>query len=448
MSFFTVFKDPVLFDLLGLNLSKYFFDVLVNDEIESISPAYNKKIRNRRLFTFLNQVFSLNAFAQIIKLGLESRRKRKILFFEGAIRTVQRAGASYDQYNSEIIKHKGRGEFILMCESEVDNQRIYNSDVSINKLRILVFIIAKVNAIIHNKKLDIFSRNISSLLNNPHWPKGRIKAKAAHFLGEYIFYRWMLRILNPKGIIVICHYSKEAFIGACHSLGILVTEVQHGHIMKNHLFYNIPDYNETFRSAFAFLLPDNIGVYGKYWKQTLVEGKQFREPSIFVLGYYLAQPKKSSKPQGDRKFVLITGQPHTQKYILPYIDYLSKTLDPMNWHVVIKPHSAEEPSSYEPLLVNGFITLSTENVYSLLQKCDIHISVYSTVLFEAALFPLTNYCLFVDELREKCEEIIASGVAQRLDYDELPSIAVQRPNIKDRFFSQSNLDTLFKTLEN
>lgn len=120
----------------------------------------------------------------------------------------------------------------------------------------------------------------------------------------------------------------------------------------------------------------------------------------------------------------------------------------MNWHVVIKPHSAEEPSSYEPLLVNGFITLSTENVYSLLQKCDIHISVYSTVLFEAALFPLTNYCLFVDELREKCEEIIASGVAQRLDYDELPSITVQRPNIKDRFFSQSNLDTLFKTLEN
>ncbi len=58
----------------------------------------------------------------------------------------------------------------------------------------------------------------------------------------------------------------------------------------------------------------------------------------------------------------------------------------------------------------------------MLQTADIHISVFSTVLFEAIRYDLTNYVLFVDRFARECNDILESGVAERLNLDEIPAL--------------------------
>ena len=50
---------------------------------------------------------------------------------------------------------------------------------------------------------------------------------------------FFLKIIKPKEVIVVCSYNKltKLFIDKCNSLNIMTSELQHGHITKNHPFY-------------------------------------------------------------------------------------------------------------------------------------------------------------------------------------------------------------------
>jgi hypothetical protein len=444
--FFQVVDDPKDFQILGVNLAKLFYDIYCSDEISKLSPSFSQEILNRRRRALLSILLFIPAIIHLLWLAFSSRRHPKILFYEGAIRTIISNGVLYDQYNSKIIDSKGRHNFILLQEAEQSRKRMYHSDIYIIFFRWIIFLIAKVFWWIHRKEVTVFASKLTHKCSSFNWTTDRIVFKTNQFFGEYIFFRFLIKLLRPKGIILICHYSKESFIAACHSLKHPVTEIQHGHILRNHPFYNIPDFNEEFRTAFTTLLPDYLGVYGKFWKENLIEGKQFHVSSIFILGYYLKQPDTVKKQREGKTIILITTQPHVQRSIIEYVKFLSQVLSPKEWQVIIKPHSAEDTAPYENLAIHDFIIVSTTSVYTLLQLCDIHISVFSTVLFEALMFPVVNYSLYVEEVRVQCEEITSSRVALRLNSNEIPDPAKKPPMGSSHFFSPCDLSALFLTL--
>jgi hypothetical protein len=196
----------------------------------------------------------------------------------------------------------------------------------------------------------------------------------------------------------------------------------HGHIMRTHPYYNIPNLRPEFFLSMRELLPDAIGVYGQYWKENLIDGKQFSSEQVKVAGYYLHNGGIYKSKQDERNTILITTQPHVQKEIIEYVSFLKEKLDAKTTKVIIKPHPAEDISNYLAIQDEKLVYVITGDVYTLLQSADIHISVFSTVLFEAIRYDLANYVLFVDRFARECNDILESGVAERINLDEVPII--------------------------
>ena len=68
-----------------------------------------------------------------------------------------------------------------------------------------------------------------------------IKCAFQKFYNEAVFWLNILEHLNPKNILMICHYHKEGLIFAAKRLNIKIIEYQHGLISKSDVFYNFPD---------------------------------------------------------------------------------------------------------------------------------------------------------------------------------------------------------------
>ena len=110
-----------------------------------------------------------------------------------------------------------------------------------------------------------------------------------------------------------------------------------------------------------------------------------------------------------------------QRELLDYIAFLKTALARYEWEIVIKPHPRENAAPYEALVEAGFVSISGRTAYELLAECDVHISSYSSVLYEAILYGVCNYSLYVDRYAQYCDEVISSGVALPLRPDQVPA---------------------------
>jgi hypothetical protein len=193
----------------------------------------------------------------------------------------------------------------------------------------------------------------------------------------------------------------------------------HGAIPAGHRFYSYPaSYGHLFTRA---MFPDKIATYGEFWGRILAAGNMFPPESVIAAGYYLkVPPKLRARAPRAATHILICTQPTVQGEMLDYIAFLKSALDHSKWAIVIKPHPSEDTTAYHDLVEPGFVTVSERTTYELLAECDIHISVYSSVLYEAILYGASNYSLRVERYARLCDEVVGSGVALPLRPDELP----------------------------
>ena len=169
--------------------------------------------------------------------------------------------------------------------------------------------------------------------------------KLLEFSTRYIFFKFLLRRVKPKSVLLTCHYSKHSFIAACRQLSIPVIELMHGQILSSHQYYNNPTVKPEFIAAFRkWSLPDKIGVYGEFWKKTLIDGKFFEESSIINIGYYQKLPKIDSSYRRDnwKTTILIASDGIMQPYFLSYIYFLKTKLDKDKYKIIIKLHPSED----------------------------------------------------------------------------------------------------------
>jgi hypothetical protein len=251
-----------------------------------------------------------------------------------------------------------------------------------------------------------------------------------------------LWFIKPRRVLLICHYGNEPFIAACKHYQLPVIELMHGSISDSHPHYNYPaSYSSLFVST---MFPDKLAVYGEFWKDNVVKGNMFSGEAVDIVGYYLKVPDMGSRVKLSKEnVILITSQWTVVDVLYDYVKFLKENLNRSQWQVIIKPHPAEQPTTYLELLETGFIQLSDENVYSLLQNATVHISISSSVLYEAIRYDVANFVLLDDRYLDESKALITSGVALPLESRQIPDPTAKPDVPPDYFFADFNPSVLF-----
>ena len=447
-SFFSIVDNPEIFEFKNINLSKYFHDNYVTRQIkEKTSPVYKNKntFRARTIITSVYHLFL--GLLNIAKLRLSSRPDSKYLFAGSGSDFSTIKGNNYDQFNVNIIDYIGRSNFINLQTARKKHFNRYSPDLILNDYLVLLGIIYIFVNIFLRREIHKFSKQLFSSYPELGYSVSEITKSVSTFFFLFLFYRFIIKLFKPKGVFVICHYSFHYLITACKKEHIKTIELMHGLITKSHRHYCIPDLPNKFRRSFnENMLPDYLSVYGEYWRNNVISGKQFLPENVINIGYYLKTPPKNiiDEPRSEKTTILITTQATVQNELISYVKFLKSSLNPAKWKIVIKPHDTEDPCGYLQLIIPGFIEIVYTNVYILLQQADIHISAYSTVLFEALFYNITNYSLYIAKVSNHCNEILSSGVAQRLNTNEIPKQLGRNKmiNTKD-YFNIYNPEKLF-----
>jgi len=441
--FFQIVEDLDEFDFKGFNLFKLFYVSLVFREsgrrVSSTDSFFSSRILVwgiKRFIAFFRTLFA------ILRSGLLDSYKNRVIFYGASDRHVVIDGVKYDLYNASIIEQKGRSHFFIIEDRPSSTVKIYQPDLYLHDLAPLIGLLYLASYIFLGRDIKEYAHALTQRYPELGFSDNEIEKKVLLFYGKFFTYRFLLSLLKPERVLLIAHYGKEAFIAACQHSDVQVIELMHGSIIPSHPQYVFPkSYSDFFHRS---LFPHRLAVYGEYWKQVVVQGNMFPEDSILVIGYYLKVPDASHSSQSlKRTTILITSQPTVQQELCRYVSFLKSRLNQTEWHIIVKPHPMESEDAYAALQTPNFVTVSHTNVYELLAECDIHVSVYSSVLYEALRYGVSNYVLYLEAARDHCEAIINSGVAQVLAPDQVPDPSCKPQVITEFYFADYDSSILF-----
>lgn len=444
--FFQEVSDAESFVFRGINLAKFFYDHRIV-EARTLQRDSQKE-KNRSVRTLLRHLLRFFAVPwKILRWKLRNKGRLAYLFF-GASSLTRLNGELYDLYNPKILESIGRERVLVIEEQERTESKTYSPDLYLYDLLPILAIHRVLCRLLLGRQIHAFHARLQH--DNPGYPfaEGVTRKIVLSFYSWFLTQKVFLRLASPACVVLICHYALQALIAACKQLEIKTIELMHGSILKLHPYYNAPQAPASFLSAFSrFMLPDEIGVYGMYWKENLVAGKLFSEQSVFIVGYFLQIEPPSRTPHSDpRTTILISTQAPFQRDWLMYIESLKRSLSPRDWRVLIKPHPNEKDEPYRRLAVPGFIEVNTDSVYTLLNLADIHLSVRSTVLYEALRYGVANYVLVVDSVARECQEIIDDGIGLPIHQGELPSVSAIPSKPASHFFAPFDPSLLLERL--
>lgn len=441
-SFFEVVDDPAVFQFKQYNLFKAFYFAFEHRILNQLTKKHTTPRRDLG-WALRRPIRFIQASVQALCLATVRRTQPRMLIY----RSLR------DELIARLVDYKGRSRFIIIQDhraSGLEQQSLYRADLYVHDFAILIALFYLVVRLIFARDLRRFSKTIVSRYGALGFDRGEIVNKVALFYAKSLTHRLLLTILRPKRAFLISHYGKEAFIAACQDRDIPAVELMHGALIA-HPQYNFPaSYGHLFQQA---LFPDKLSVFGEYWKQIAVQGNMFPEEAILVGGYHLKLPDetigntKENLPE-DRSIIMISGQGIFTQQLCNYISFLKRNLDPTQWHILIKPHPHKDPNAYDAVLEPGFVTRTDTSPYRLLPHVDIHISLYSTLLYEAVRYNVANYVLLVDGAPTICHRIIESGVAYPLELHQLPEIDA-RLDEQDakRYFADFRPSVLFEEEE-
>lgn len=243
------------------------------------------------------------------------------------------------------------------------------------------------------------------------------------FFEEFRFYYHLFKNQHVEAFIFICHYHSEGMIAAAKALGIKTVEVQHGLIATNDLYYVYHEqYSGVIQRAF---FPDQIMVYGPYWKRILGMGCEFRTHQVTVAGDYLYRLKDLERQHIQKEnMVLICAQKNLH---VDYVNYGKKLAEHLkkhpDWHAVMKLHPLEKnKEAYQELKQYGIEIVDVEiPLDRLLKQCKIQISIYSTTFYDALGYNVVNYSLQdYGNMSDYASDMISEGVAAPIMADQDP----------------------------
>ena len=426
--FYRRFPDLSIFNCGEINLLKVV--------LEGLRVNYSTKGKVRtfsfypnfafRFFLFLKKIFQKEKYkSKISEITLNEFKQHKILIIDVGRKLRDDDGHLHSVYFENIINHLAEIPLViyessLHQDSEISFNEIFNAFIFQNLTNNELILKDQL------KKKLIYFKN-THLFSSREFKSVKI-AMHLFFLNFLVWNRFLFYLKDLRVCLLTCHYHKEAQLLALRFNGIKTVELQHGLISAKDIFYVFPESIAKIRHKAMF--PDMILTYGNFWTEILRKGYEFSHDNIINFGYYLFSAKDNFNRKltelcdliFSRKVLLITTQPGLSKEIKSYIQFLSDHhKDDKDKVIVVKPHPRESVESYKSCFSNFFNVLVTElPIDSLLKISNIHLSVYSSCLYDALRVNVPNFCLDIAKSSDYVTEIVDAGIAIKIQLDESP----------------------------
>jgi hypothetical protein len=285
---------------------------------------------------------------------------------------------------------------------------------------------------INLSKIGITNKTLEILINN--------------FINDFEFitcyWNFIFKYARPKIVASIDWYSvgNMLMIYSANKHNIPTIELVHGLINREHIGYIFKNVEESNRLSMA--LPQYVITHGKLQKDIMLnEGTLWTEEHLLDMGfpwleYFLKhitikkdELKKKLKLISECNILTITSQEPLQSVLN---DMLLQLEIPVDWHVVIKLHPAEVRTwehGYSGLLKKDGLSFVNDNqisFYELLAISNAHASFYSSTLWEAPFFGVSNYIIDYST-KHMVDDIVKLGLAkvstlQKIFHDDFKPI--------------------------
>ncbi len=434
MSTFTNFKTQFysrinnfeLFDCGDVNLLKVVLDGL---KVNYISKGNVRAYIFYPLFiynfiSFIKRVFFLKKNTQFNKDNFFKSKENTQFLVSDIGRIIYDSDKNPKSvYFDNIIKHLGRHDCIIVLDQLIDKGLDY--DICVSKIydQLIYKPLSKDEKIFRKNLLNTFT-NIKKQNIFTSKELKNIQFAFHLFFNQFKIWNTLLNCFPKlKKAYFVCHYHKEGQIYALRKKNVECIELQHGLIAPQDIFYIFPQ--QILSIKHKALFPDKILVYGKYWKTILLKGCEFSENQIKILGYYLydnfsnfeIEKKQLDSIINNKKVILVTTQTFLHDYFIKFIKELEYKINTLHaeYIILVKPHPSENIILYTSEFKNSeCVNISTLPVNLLFQKTNIHISIYSTTLYDAVRFGIQNYVFKIPDYQDYTDEIIKSGIANEI----------------------------------
>lgn len=266
------------------------------------------------------------------------------------------------------------------------------------------------------------------------------------------YYHWLIKNVNPKAIIVVCHFDSKLFplYEVSRKCGVPVIELEHG-LVSNHDAYNYKDLTSEGK-----LLPNFFFMYGDFWKQ-YIQLPVCMQPVAVGNPFLESQRLKYQNITPDEKTIVFYSDEIGIEEAQLVIEFYKRNAD-NGYHVCFKPHPREYPHMRE--LYSIFdeypeiqIIPQDMNLYELLAGAKHHVAAVSTVLFEAAIFDVKRYVLYRPEWIQYIQPLLDIGLAKLFyNLDQLQELLAEEENVDksmlDFIWKRNARENALKALEN
>ena len=292
----------------------------------------------------------------------------------------------------------------------------YLRSLRARKAPLPAFTLPQVPLVIEGKDWEPVARRVVDA-----WVRGAWRERAIY----HSVMPGLLDALRPRAAVLVDEQGGEHFLHASLvAQGVQTVAVQHGCIHRDHLHYLYPPGTPPE----AVPLPTRTCVFGEHYRRLLVEESIYPSEHVVVTGAPHAGPAPASAeevakfrlrimPAGTQWLVLFTSQDLLHALAAPRL--LDALRNSTQVHLLIRPHPREYGQDHWERWVRkrGLerqVTVARGPSLSImLQACDVHCSVSSTALGEAALFRKPNVVLGSEHVGDWMG-VLEAGVAVEL----------------------------------
>jgi hypothetical protein len=260
-------------------------------------------------------------------------------------------------------------------------------------------------------------------------------------------YKWLIRHIRPKVVVLAQGYGYEDLIEACSSLGIPTVELQHGAINAYHVGYSFAG-----KIGIKKNFPDYLLTWGDYWSSAAEFPTEKKR--VLSVGFPYIESKKNLKSTKKKQIVFVS-QETVGVALSKFAKELSSNKN-LDYKIVYKlhPHERADWRARYPWLVSSGITVIDQPkdlLYKLFSESLIQIGVYSTALFEGLAFGLRTFLLDTKGV-ETMDSLLRGGLVKKVSSPEelLGYIRNAKPPTEfefEYFFKTNSLENISAFLD-
>lgn len=433
--FYKRFSDSKLFQIDDVNYIKVIMECLV------VRYAIKGKIRPYIFYKYPGIFIALKRLALKVKRGNDFRSLngyakksscKKYILVDNNRKVKDRNDNSISMYFHLVANYFNENNISYLHYFENSNDLSRNNELRDGNFHDLI---KTLPLSIKERKLMrdlgvLFSKlSVCKLFTNEELE--HISSGLVVFFEKYRLWNYHIGIVKPERIFILGHYHREGLILSCKQNNVEVVELQHGLIAKEDIFYVLPEIFKDIRSQSLF--SDRIFTYGNYWSETLLKGFEFDDSQVKKLGYYLYEDKDGSESEEKelglfckgKKCILITTQPALKDdfigYIRNWIKFLGQQMD--DYAFMVKLHPADKVEWYNELSEYSNVLVTRIRLEVLFKYCDIHVTSYSTTLFDALKYNKINYSVNFPASSDYVKGVVQEGISILLQTNEFPDLA-------------------------